>query len=81
MHCVKYDRHGYKARRRILIVTENGCFLLDASNFKLKEQFSFQEIQQITVSSLTDGLVVIRLPIGGANHKVRSFPPSQLPYR
>ena len=47
------------------------CFLLDAANFKLKERFSFEEIQQITVSSRADGLVVLRLPMDGPNARVR----------
>lgn len=65
LHCVKYDRHGYKARQRVLVVTDKGCHLLEANTFKQKEYIPFQDIQQITVSSLTDGLVVIRLPADG----------------
>lgn len=50
-----------------------GCFLLDAANFKLKERFSFSEIQQITVSSRTDGVVILRLPVEGPHARVRSL--------
>jgi myosin-1 len=63
--CVKFDRHGYKARPRVFLVTDQECFLLDAANFKLKERFEFSEIQQIAVSSRTDGVVIIRLPVDG----------------
>ena len=47
-----------------------GCFLLDASNFKLKERFEFSDIQQITVSSRSDGIVIIRLPVDGPHARV-----------
>ena len=67
LRCVKYDRHGYKARNRALIMTSNGCYLVDVSNFKLKESFTFEEIQSILVSKLTDGIVLIRLPSEGPN--------------
>lgn len=67
LRCVKYDRHGYKARNRVLIVTNKGCYLVDVSNFKLKESFTFEEIQSILVSKLTDGIIIIRLPSEGPN--------------
>ena len=46
------------------------CFLLDAANFKLKERFSLAEINHITVSSKTDGVVIIRLPVDTPNARV-----------
>lgn len=67
LRCVKYDRHGYKPRQRVFLITDNGCYLLDASSFKLKEQFSFEELEKVTVSSLSDGMVVIRLPMDKPN--------------
>ena len=65
LRCVKYDRHGYKARNRVFIVTDKGCHIVDVGNFKLKESFTFDEIQSILVSNLTDGIIVIRLPSEG----------------
>ena len=65
LRCVKYDRHGYKARNRALILTSSGCYLVDVNNFKLKESFTFEEIQSILVSKLTDGIILIRLPSEG----------------
>ena len=38
---------------------------------KLKEHFLFEEIQKICVSSLSDGLVVVRLPTEGPENRVR----------
>ena len=62
---MKYDRHGYKGRNRVFIVTDKACFLLDASNFKVKEHFTFEEVQAVKVSHLTDGIVIIQLPSEG----------------
>ncbi len=39
--------------------------MLDASTFKLKEQFDYADIGGITVSHLADGVVVIKLPLEG----------------
>ncbi|XP_064392805.1 unconventional myosin-Ic-A-like isoform X2 [Halichondria panicea] len=64
---VKYDRHGYKARTRAVIITDRNCFFLDTSNFKVKEQFPLSDISTISVSSLSDGVVVIGLPTEGPN--------------
>ena len=62
---------------RVSMCALQGCFLLDAANFKLKERFAFSEIQQIAVSSRTDGIVVLRLPVDGPNARVR--PLSEFP--
>ena len=43
------------------------CFILDASNFKLKEHFLLSDIQAISVSHLTDGVVVLSLPTEGSS--------------
>ena len=50
-----------------MLLTSNGCYLLDVGNFKLKETFTFEEIQSILVSKLTDGIILIRLPSEGAS--------------
>lgn len=39
--------------------------MLDASNFRMKEQFKYGDIRGIRVSHLTDGVVVIQLPSDG----------------
>jgi len=49
----------------VFLITEKECYLLDSNGLKFKERFSFGDIQQICVSSLNDGLVVIRLPTDG----------------
>ena len=55
----------------VCVCVSQGCFLLDAANFKLKERFSFAELQQITVSSRSDGIVLLRLPVEGPQARVR----------
>lgn len=57
----------------VLSISVQDCFLLDAANFKLKERFSLEEIQQITVTSKTDGMVLLRLPVDGPNARVRQL--------
>lgn len=51
----------------MLILTDRGCCVADVGSFKLKESFTYAEIQSILVSKLTDGIVVIRLPLAGPN--------------
>ncbi|XP_065890245.1 unconventional myosin-Ic-like [Dysidea avara] len=61
-HCTKYDRHGYKPRPRVIAITDKGCLVLESGTYKLKEQHLFESISGIVVSSLTDGVIIIRLP-------------------
>ncbi|XP_064392858.1 unconventional myosin-Ic-A-like isoform X2 [Halichondria panicea] len=49
------------------LIRQNNCFYLDTSNFKVKEQFPLSDISAISVSSLSDGVVVIGLPTEGPN--------------
>ncbi len=106
LRVVKYDRHGYKARTKAVIITDTvgnsnthspsphtpptpppythahcphirsshthhpphtPLHRLDTSNFKVKEQFPLSDISAISVSSLSDGVVVIGLPTEGPN--------------
>ena len=46
------------------------CFLVEEGSFKVKEQFQFSMMQSIIVSNLTDGLMLIRLPVDGETSKV-----------
>lgn len=65
-YCVgvhKYDRNGYKLRTRILILTEQAIYILDDKNYKLKHRISNSSLTGISVSSKTDGVLVLHLPI------------------
>ncbi|XP_064461369.1 unconventional myosin IC-like isoform X2 [Ornithodoros turicata] len=59
---VKYDRHGYKPRERVLILTDAALYLVDRKDFKSKHRIPLKSIEGITVSSLTDGLLLLRIP-------------------
>jgi len=58
----KYDRHGYKPRDRILALTNNALYILEAKDCKLKHRLAFSNILGISVTPLTDGLLIIRIP-------------------
>ncbi|CAB4027435.1 unconventional myosin-Ic-like [Paramuricea clavata] len=56
---VKYDRHGYKPRSRVLIVTNEAIYLVEPSNFKVKEKVLHSEVKGISVSSLGDNVLIL----------------------
>lgn len=62
--CTKYDRHGYKPRERLLILTTGALYLLEAKENKLKQKhrFSLKEIQGLHVSPNNDNLILIQIP-------------------
>lgn len=59
---IKFDRHGYKARERILCVTNSAIYLLDAKDSKIKHRLTFNTINGITVTNGMDNLILIRVP-------------------
>ncbi|KAL5477102.1 hypothetical protein EMCRGX_G023847 [Ephydatia muelleri] len=63
LHCTKYDRHGYKARQRIFVITEKGCYLLEPGNFKVKENFRFREIAGIFGDLILETVCAIELAV------------------
>lgn len=66
--CTKYDRHGYKPRERLLILTSGALYLLEAKENKLKQKhrFSLKEIQGLHVSPNNDNLLLVQIPIENA---------------
>ncbi|XP_066988830.1 unconventional myosin IC isoform X3 [Macrobrachium rosenbergii] len=66
--CTKYDRHGYKPRERLLILTSGALYLLEAKENKLKQKhrFSLKEIQGLHVSPNNDNLLLIQIPVENA---------------
>lgn len=40
-------------------------FIVETGSFKVKEQFSLSDITSISVSNLSDGIIVIGLPMTG----------------
>ncbi|XP_061162606.1 unconventional myosin-Ic-like [Saccostrea echinata] len=57
----KFDRHGYKSRKRILVLTDKHLYLLDEKSDLLKDKLPFQQITGLLTSSLSDGLFVITI--------------------
>lgn len=60
---MKYDRHGYKPRERILIIGDKSFFLLDAKTYKQKHRIPLSKIPKVVVSKEGDGLMLIRIPL------------------
>ncbi|XP_015914196.2 unconventional myosin-Ic isoform X3 [Parasteatoda tepidariorum] len=66
---VKYDRHGYKTRTRILVVTKDLIYLFDDRNLKMKQQNALSSLNAISVSSFNDGFCVLKLPCSNKKEK------------
>jgi myosin-1 len=58
----KYDRHGYKERRRILALTGSAIQLYDEKDMKLKLRLPLNELPGITATNMGDGLLIVRIP-------------------
>ncbi|XP_063150653.1 unconventional myosin-Ic isoform X3 [Candoia aspera] len=56
---IKYDRKGYKARARQLLLTQNAAMLVEES--KIKQQIDYGNLTGISVSSLSDSLFVLHV--------------------
>jgi len=64
--CIKYDRHGYTPRERLLILTSGALYLLEESKenkLKQKHRFPLKEIEGLNVSKNTDNLLLIQIPV------------------
>ncbi|XP_024942663.1 myosin-IB isoform X2 [Cephus cinctus] len=60
---VKYDRHGYKPRERVLILTEEAVYILDSlKTFKLKHRLPYKSIEELVVTGESDNLLIVRIP-------------------
>uniref|UniRef100_A0A8C8G8G0 Myosin Ic, paralog a n=1 Tax=Oncorhynchus tshawytscha TaxID=74940 RepID=A0A8C8G8G0_ONCTS len=56
----KYDRRGYKARPRQLLLTSSFAMLV--AEAKLKQRIDYATLRSISVSSLSDGFMVLHVP-------------------
>uniref|UniRef100_A0A1B6CDD8 Myosin motor domain-containing protein n=3 Tax=Clastoptera arizonana TaxID=38151 RepID=A0A1B6CDD8_9HEMI len=59
----KFDRHGYKRRNRILILTNKSLFLVeeDTKQFKLKHKLPLNMIIKLEVTTEADRFLLIRI--------------------
>ena len=58
----KYDRHGYKPRERVLVLSKTALYLYDAKDMKLKLQLPLSALPGLTVTNMGDGLLIVRIP-------------------
>ncbi len=58
----KFDRHGYKARERMLVITDSAIYVLDAKDGKVKHRLPFNVIINITITKGADSMLLIRIP-------------------
>ncbi|XP_015277390.1 PREDICTED: unconventional myosin-Ic [Gekko japonicus] len=56
---IKYDRKGYKARPRQLLLTQNAVVLVEES--KVKQRIDYANLTGISLSSLSDNLFVLHV--------------------
>ncbi len=59
---MKYDRHGYKPRERILLLTDKNLYVLDAKTYKQKHRLPLSMID-FFVTNERDGILLIRIPL------------------
>uniref|UniRef100_A0A3P9LMT0 Myosin Ic, paralog a n=2 Tax=Oryzias latipes TaxID=8090 RepID=A0A3P9LMT0_ORYLA len=57
---IKYDRRGFKPRPRQLLLTNTFALLVDRS--KIKQKIDYASLRGISVSSLSDGILVLHVP-------------------
>ena len=67
---IKLDRHGYKARSRILVLTNSAIYILKEKDLKLKYRILHKRIDSLILSNLSDGLLVIKVPYDLKKEKV-----------
>ncbi|XP_059484567.1 unconventional myosin IC isoform X2 [Neocloeon triangulifer] len=59
----KYDRHGYSPRDRVLLLTNKAIHIVDTRGFKVKHKLSLDSIIELVVTSESDGLLIVRIPL------------------
>jgi myosin I len=69
----KYDRHGYSPRARALILTNKAIHIVDTKGFKVKHKLQLDCITELVVTSETDGLLLVRIPLDLKKDKVKSL--------
>ncbi|XP_075754937.1 unconventional myosin-Ih isoform X3 [Pelodiscus sinensis] len=57
---VKYDRNGFKARERQLVLTQSAAYVVEMA--KIKQKIDYATLKGISISNLSDGLLVIHVP-------------------
>ncbi|XP_050965134.1 unconventional myosin-Ic isoform X1 [Labeo rohita] len=63
----KYDRHGFRARVRQLLLTTSSAVLVQEA--KIKQRIDYGTLLGISVSSLSDGFFVLHIPTTDSKQK------------
>ncbi|XP_036952953.1 unconventional myosin-Ih [Acanthopagrus latus] len=56
---IKYDRNGFKPRPRQLILTQTAAYVVEDA--KIKQRVLYTSLKGISVSNLTDGIIVFHI--------------------
>ncbi|KAI7812507.1 unconventional myosin-Ic isoform X2 [Triplophysa rosa] len=64
---IKYDRHGFRARPRQLLLTTSAAVLVQEA--KVKQRIDYSTLLGISVSSLSDGFFVLHVPTADSKQK------------
>lgn len=60
--CIKYDRHGYKPRDRVLAITDRSLYLLETKHFKIKHKLLLINLEFV-ITSHSDDVCLIKIPV------------------
>ncbi|KAM7332177.1 hypothetical protein ACRRTK_008885 [Alexandromys fortis] len=64
---IKYDRKGFKARQRQLLLTTRAAYVVEHS--KIKQKIEYSALRGVSTSSLSDGILVIHVSPGDKQQK------------
>ncbi|EPQ09855.1 Myosin-Ih [Myotis brandtii] len=64
---IKYDRKGFKARQRQLILTQKAAYVVELA--KIKQKIEYSALRGVSTSNLSDGFLVIHVSPGANKHK------------
>ncbi|KAM5191666.1 unconventional myosin-Ih [Mantella aurantiaca] len=56
---IKYDRHGFKARPRHLLLTQTKLYVTE--QVKIKQMVEYSNITEISVSDMSDGFLIVHV--------------------
>jgi myosin-1 len=59
----KYDRHGYKNRKRILFITNERFYGIDAETMKLRDNIANRYVTGLSLSKYADGVIVVHVKV------------------
>uniref|UniRef100_A0A3Q3JI70 Myosin IHa n=1 Tax=Monopterus albus TaxID=43700 RepID=A0A3Q3JI70_MONAL len=65
---IKYDRNGFKPRPRQLILTQTAAYVIEKA--KIKQRVLYTALKGISVSNLTDGMIIFHVTCEDSKQKV-----------